>query len=49
MLIATMFFWNIWTDLACANSADPDQTDLKEQFDLGLHCLSFNQQFQAHH
>ena len=32
----TSKYWgiNIW-----ANSADIDQTDLKEQSDLGLHCL----------
>ena len=28
---------------AYANSADPDQTAPKEQFDLHLHCLQFNQ------
>ena len=27
----------------CANSADPDQTAPKEQFDLGLHCLPLHQ------
>ena len=30
----------IWsTVVVLANSADPDQTALKEQSDLGLHCL----------
>ena len=28
-----------------ANSVDPDQTALKEQFDLDLHCLPFSQYF----
>ena len=28
-----------------ANSVDPDQTALKEQFDQGLHCLPFYQYF----
>ena len=28
------------------NSVDPDQTALKEEFDQGLHCLTFCQHFQ---
>ena len=36
--------WNtLMSDkMACANSAEPDQTAAKEQSDQGLHCLPFH-------
>ena len=36
--VITLFTWNIQTDMP-EQTVDPDQMLLKEQFDLGLHCL----------
>ena len=42
---AKILYTNLSNDMTYANSADPDQTALKEQSDQSLHCLPFHQVF----